>query len=117
MNLGGVRWSSTFLSKRVKSRNDPLQTCFKEIDDILKKKNYIALDVLQREIEDLLFEGQSWFSESNKPKTKILYNSITYDSISNSKQTVDELLRNLDKFSGKTHGTEYIPCFKNILNN
>lgn len=67
MNLGGVRWSSTFLSDRVKSRDDLLQTCFKEIEDILKKKNYIALHVLQREIEDLLFEGQAWFSENNKP--------------------------------------------------
>ncbi len=122
MNLGGVRWSSTFrlnplITERVKSRDDLLQTCFKEIDDILKKKNSIALDVLQREIEDLLFEGQSWYSESNKPKTKILYNSTTYDFITNSKQTVEELLRNPDKFSGntKTHGTEYIPWFKKIL--
>ncbi len=116
MNLG-VRWSSTFHSERVKSRDDLLQTCFKEIDDILKKKNHIALDVLQREIEDLLFEGQTWYSESNKPKNKILYNSTTHDFITNSKQTVDELLRYPDKFSGntKTHGTEYIPWFKKIL--
>jgi len=117
MNLGGVRWSSTYLSVRVKSRDDLLQTCFKEIDDILKKKNYTTLDVLQREIENLLFEGQSWFSANNKPKTKILYNNTTYDFITNSKQIVDELLRNPDKFSGntKTHGTEYIPWFKKIL--
>lgn len=117
MDLGGVRWSSTFQTKRVKSRDDLLQTCFKEIDDILKKKNSIALDVLQREIEDLLFEGQSWYSESNKPKKKILYNSTTYDFIANSKKTIQELLSNPDKFSGntKTHGTEYIPWFKKIL--
>ncbi len=117
MSLGGVRWSSTFHSERVKSRDDLLQTCFKEIDDILKKKNTIALDVLQREIEDLLFEGQSWYSKNNKPKNKILYNSTTHDFITNSKQTVDELLRYPDKFSGntKTHGTEYIPWFKKIL--
>jgi len=117
MNLGGVRWSSTFHSERVKGRNDLLQTCFKEIDDILKKKNTIALDVLQREIEDLLFEGQTWYSESNKAKNKILYNDTTYDFITDSKQTVDKLLCNPDKFSGntKTHGTEYIPWFKKIL--
>ena len=113
----GVRWLSTFQSEKVKDRDNLLQTCFKEIDDILKKKNITTLDVLQKEIEDLLFEGQSWYNESNKPKNKILYNNITYDFITNSKQTIDELLCNSDKFIGntKTHGTEYIPWFKKIL--
>ena len=116
MNLGGVRWVSTSTFSNTKNRDDLLQECYREIGDILKKKNSEKLDVLQREIEDLLFEGQSWFS-SSKPNNKILYNSTTYDYIVNSRQTVNNLLSNPDKFSGntKTHGTEYIPWFNKIL--
>ena len=117
MNLGGVRWSSTFTPK-VKSRDELLQACYKEIYHILQKKNHVvSLTVLQEEIEHLLFEGQSWFSESNKSKNKILYNVATYNYITNSKQTVNNLLRIPDKYSGntKSYGTEYIPWFKKML--
>ena len=43
MNIGSVRWSTTFSGNRdlPKNRNDLLQTCFQEVDNILKQKSIV----------------------------------------------------------------------------
>ena len=118
MNLGGVRWSSTFIEKRrsIKNKNDLLQVCYQEVGKIIEEKNVIPLKELQLRIENLLFDGQTWFNDSKKVRN-ITYNSTTYNFISNHKSRINKLLSNPKRFSGnlKIHGTEYIPWFNKIL--
>jgi hypothetical protein len=82
-----------------------------------KAKNVKSLIDLQRDIEDTLFEGQTWFNSDKKPKSRISYNSKTHDFIIDNKNKISQLLSSPDKYIGntKTHGTEYIPWYLNIV--
>ena len=119
MNLGSVRWSSTFSGNRdlPKNRDDLLQTCFQEVDNILKQKNVKSLKDLQIDIEDTLFKGQTWFNSNKKPTSSVSYNSKTYDFVTENKKKIYQLLSNPEEYTGntKTHGTEYIPWYLNIV--
>ena len=48
MNIGSVRWSTTFSGNRdlPKNRDDLLQTCFQEVDNILKQKSIVYSPIL-----------------------------------------------------------------------
>ena len=119
MNLTGVRYITTKSKNDIKNKDDLLQIAFRDIDDILKKKNSVPLDVLQREIEILLYEGQTWFNkEFKKSESHFVYNTTTYNFLSNSKNNLKNLLSQPDGYKGntKTHGTEFIGWFIKILN-
>lgn len=121
--LGNVRWYSTHShtsndKSSIKNKQDLLQFNYREIDDILSKRNTVSLNILQRNIEDMLFKGQNWFN-TNKSKPSIKYNSVSiYFIVEKKKKILKNLLSNSANYSGntKSHATEYIPWVKKRLN-
>lgn len=99
----------------IKSKQDLLQYSYRTIDDILTKRNTESLSQLQRDIEDVLFEGFNWFN-TNTSKINIRYNSKSFDFMVDNRNILKNIFSNPKGYLGntKSHETEYIPWFNKI---
>jgi len=127
MNLGNVKWYSTNRPKvdynfvldetSIRGRQQLFQVNYNLVDDILSKNFYVGSKELQEEIEYVLNNQESVFSDLNTIKFKLNFSDDSFELIKNKYLDLCKFFSNPDDFVGNKqfHSIEFIPWVKKII--
>lgn len=124
MNMGSVRWYSTYKSNFITKRPTPslgnrqqlIEKNYTIVDEILEKNYYVGTNEVQRQIELAIYEQENNYANENIILNKLKFNKETFDLINFKNTQLIKLLSKPKDNSAITviQSTKFIPWYEEI---